>query len=70
MEKWTTFCLVVVGLINIIPVMAGVSMIGFAILVLGTGGYNDAIAKVLYVDILGIVFLLAAAVLKYGVKAS
>ncbi|WP_295873061.1 hypothetical protein [uncultured Zhongshania sp.] len=125
MEKWITFCLVVVGLINIIPVvgvisgqkiesayavtlagndliillrhrallfgilggfilfsafnpfyqlaamiMAGISMIGFAILVLGTGGYNDAIAKVLYVDILGIVFLLAAAVLKYGVKAS
>ena len=51
-------------------IMAGVSMVGFALLVLGTGGYNEAIGKVLFIDILGIVFLLAAAVLKYGVKAS
>ena len=125
MEKWITFCLVVVGLINIVPVMgvvsaqklesaysvavvgndmaillrhrallfgilgafilcsafspfhqfaamimAGVSMVGFAILVLGTGGYNEAIGKVLFIDILGILFLIAAAVLKYGVKSS
>lgn len=125
MEKWVTFCLVVVGLINIVPVMgvisaqklesaysvslvgndlaillrhrallfgilgafilysafipihqlaamimAGVSMVGFAILVLGTGGYNEAIGKVLFIDILGILFLVSAAVLKYGVKAS
>ncbi|MEZ5572227.1 MAG: hypothetical protein R3E64_09395 [Halioglobus sp.] len=125
MEKWITFCLVVVGLINFVPVMgvlsaqklesaysvaiagndmaillrhrallfgilgafilfsafsplhqnaamimAGVSMVGFAILALGTGGYNEAIGKVLFIDILGIVFLIAAAVLKYGVTSS
>jgi uncharacterized membrane protein len=125
MEKWITFCLVVVGLINIVPVigvisaqklestyfvtlagndlaillrhrallfgilgayilysafspfhqfaamiMAGVSMVGFAVLVLGTGGYNEAIGKVLFIDILGILFLIAAAVLKYGIKTS
>jgi uncharacterized membrane protein len=51
-------------------IMAGVSMVGFALLVLGTGGYNEAIGKVFFVDIIGIFFLLAAAVLKYGVKAS
>ena len=51
-------------------IMAGVSMVGFALLVLGTGAYNEAIGKVLFIDILGILFLLAAAVLKYGVKAS
>lgn len=122
MESWITFCLVVVGLINIVPVMgvisaqkvesaysitlagndleillrhrallfgilgayilysafspfhqsaammmAGVSMVGFAVLVLATGGYNGAIGKVLFVDILGILFLIAATVLKYGV---
>lgn len=125
MERMISFCLLVVGLINIVPVMgiisaqkletaysitlagndlailvrhrallfgilgafivysafdpfyqlaamimAGVSMVGFALLVLGTGGYNEAIGKVFFVDIIGIFFLLAAAVLKYGVKAS
>jgi hypothetical protein len=51
-------------------IMAGVSMVGFAALVLGTGGYNEAIGKVLFIDVLGILFLIAAAVVKYGVKAS
>ena len=51
-------------------IMAGVSMVGFAVLVLGTGGYNEAIGKVLFIDILGILFLIAAAVLKYGIKTS
>lgn len=51
-------------------IMAGVSMVGFALLVLGTGGYNEAIGKVLLMDIIGIVFLIVAAVLKYIVKAS
>lgn len=50
-------------------VMAGVSMVGFVGLVLGTGGYNEALGKVLFVDVLGIVFLLAAVVLKYVGRA-
>ena len=51
-------------------IMGGVSMVGFALLVLGTGGYNEAVGKVLFIDILGIMFLLAAVVLKYVVKVS
>jgi len=50
--------------------MAAVSMIGFAALVYSTGGYNGAINKVLTMDIIGIVFLLIAVVLKYGFKNS
>ena len=46
-------------------IMAGVSMVGFALLVVTTGGYNAAIGKVLTVDIVGIVFLAIATVLKY-----
>jgi hypothetical protein len=124
-EKVITFCLVVVGLINIAPVvgiisaqrlessysvilagndltilmrhrallfgilggfilyaainplyqsaamiMAALSMVGFALLVLGTGGYNKAVGKVLFVDVVGIVFLIAAVVLKYVVNDS
>ncbi len=45
-------------------VMAGVSMIGFAILALWVGGYNASIRKVFIADLVGIGFLLAAAVLK------
>lgn len=51
-------------------IMAGVSMVGFALLVLGTAGYNEAIGKVLLMDIIGIVFLSVAAVLKYVDKIS
>ncbi|MDB4528551.1 phosphopantetheine adenylyltransferase [Pseudomonadales bacterium] len=51
-------------------IMAAASMVGFAWLVLSTGGYNEAIRKVLFIDILGILFLLAAVVLKYGVRSS
>jgi hypothetical protein len=51
-------------------IMGGVSMVGFALLVLGTGGYNEAIGKVLFIDILGIVFLLVAVVLRYVAKVS
>ena len=51
-------------------IMGGVSMVGFALLVLGTGGYNEAVGKVLFIDILGIMFLFAAVVLKYVVKVS
>ena len=45
--------------------MAGVSMVGFALLALCVGGYNEAVAKVLFIDIVGIFFLLVAVVLKY-----
>ncbi|MGB5325852.1 MAG: phosphopantetheine adenylyltransferase [Pseudomonadales bacterium] len=51
-------------------IMAGASMVGFAWLVQTTVVYNEAIAKVLFADILGILFLLAAVVLKYVVKTS
>ena len=46
-------------------VMAGVSMIGFAILVLWVGGYNASIRNVFITDLVGIVVLLAAALLKF-----
>jgi hypothetical protein len=49
-------------------IMGGASMVGFALLVLGVGGYNEAVGKVLFIDFLGILFLLAAVVLKYVVK--
>jgi len=51
-------------------IMSGVSMVGFALLVLVAGGYNEAVGKVLLIDIIGIVFLLATVVLKYVVKVS
>lgn len=51
-------------------IMGGVSMAGFAMLALSLGGYNDAIGKVLFIDIVGILFLVAAGILKYVVKAS
>ena len=50
--------------------MAAVSMVGFTLLTLLSGGYNDAIAKVLLIDIVGIVFLLIGVILKYMFKAS
>lgn len=48
--------------------MGGASMIGFAWLVLASGGYNEAIGKVLFIDVIGILFLLAAALLKYRIN--
>jgi hypothetical protein len=50
-------------------IMGGASMVGFALLVIGVGGYNEAVGKVLFIDVLGILFLFAAVVLKYVVKA-
>lgn len=44
--------------------MAGISMIGFAALVLSASGYNTEIAKVLSVDFVGIGFLALALVLR------
>ena len=51
-------------------IMASVSMIGYALLVILVSGYNDSIFRVLIVDIVGIVFLFIAAILKYVVKTS
>ncbi len=51
-------------------IMAGVSMIGFALLVIIVGDYNESIFQVLIADIVGIVFLLIAFVLKYVIKSS
>ena len=51
-------------------IMGGVSMVGFAWLVIATGGYNEAIGRVLLADIVDIVFLCAALVLKYVAKPS
>jgi len=50
--------------------MAGISMIGFAILVHLVGGSNASINKVLIADYVGIVFLAIAAFLKYGLARS
>ena len=44
-------------------IMASISMVGFALLVWTTTGYNAALGKVLIVDIIGIVFAAIAAVL-------
>ncbi len=51
-------------------VMAGVSMLGFALLVMHQGGYNPSLFKVLIVDLVGIAFLAAAAILTYLVPRS
>jgi uncharacterized membrane protein len=51
-------------------IMAGISMVGFAVLVHSVGGFNVSINKVLIVDYVGIVFLVAAAFLKYGLGRS
>ena len=48
-------------------IMAAVSMVGFVVLVYLVDEYNDSILKVLKVDFVGIVFLGAAALLKYQV---
>ncbi len=51
-------------------VMAGISMVGFAVLVHSVGGFNASINKVLIVDYVGIVLLSIAAFFKYGVGRS
>lgn len=51
-------------------IMGGASMVGFALLVLGVGGYNEAVGKVLFIDAVGILFLVAAVVFKYVVKVN
>jgi hypothetical protein len=47
--------------------MGAVSMVGFALLAVDVGGYNEAVGKVLFIDIVGILILLVAVVLKYVV---
>ena len=44
--------------------MAGISMVGFAVLAHSVGGFNAAMNKVLVADYVGIVFLIIAVVLK------
>jgi hypothetical protein len=51
-------------------IIGAASMVGFALLVITTGGYNEAIGKVFIADIIGIVFLVTAVILKYVVKDS
>ena len=46
-------------------VMAAISMVGYLGLMWSVGGYNSSIFKVAMVDMVGIGFLVIAAVLKY-----
>jgi len=50
-------------------IMAAVSMLGYIVLVYLQGGYNESVFKVLIVDVVGVVFLVVAAVLKYAVNS-
>jgi hypothetical protein len=45
-------------------VMAGISMVGFLVLMWQVGGYNESLTKVMWVDVVGIVLLFAAVLLK------
>lgn len=54
---------------NAAMLMAGISMLGYGALTLSVGGYNAALFKVLLVDIVGLVLLLCAVVLKFWFKA-
>ncbi len=51
-------------------VMAGVSMVGFAILVHSVGGFNESVNRVLIADYVGLFFLASAGFLKYGLGRS
>ena len=46
--------------------IAGISMIGFAVLMQGVGSDNQAMLRVLYADYVGIFFLVIAVTVKYG----
>jgi len=48
--------------------MGAVSMLGFALLVWTSGQFNASIAKVLYIDIAGIIILFLAVILYYYSK--
>ena len=49
---------------NVAMVMAGISMVGFALLVLSVEAVNPAVFKVLLVDVVGIFFLTVAIIIK------
>lgn len=51
-------------------IMAAISMVGYAVLVYLVGGYNESLFKVLIADIVGILFLIIAVILKYFVRDS
>lgn len=53
---------------NVAMVMTAVSMIGFIVIAYMTTGYNSAINNVLIIDGVGIIFLLAAVILKYAIR--
>lgn len=55
---------------NAAMLMAGISMLGYGALTLSVGGYNAALFKVLLVDIVGLLLLLCAVILKFWFKAS
>ena len=50
--------------------MAGVSMLGFVVLLALVGDYNQSIFKILVADLIGLIFLLLAFVLNYLVKSA
>jgi len=49
-------------------IMAGISMVGFALVAHSVGGFNTSINKVLMVDYVGIAVLAIAVFLKYGLR--
>jgi len=51
-------------------IMAGISMVGFAVLLHSVGGFNASLNKVLIADYIGIVFLAIAAFLKFALGRS
>ena len=53
---------------NAAILLAAISMTGFAILVHVVGSSNPAILRILYIDYVGIFFLVIAIALKYGVN--
>ena len=62
--------IVVPYLQNAAMLMAAVSMLGFALLTWSVGGYNAELTTVLRIDLLGLLFLCAAAVIKFGFMES
>jgi len=51
-------------------IMAGISMLGYVVLMFTVGGYNEALYKVLIIDVVGIVILSLAVIFKYVIKSS
>jgi len=51
-------------------IMAGISMLGYVVLMFTVGGYNEALYKILIIDVVGIVILSLAVIFKYVIKSS